>query len=120
MIDPSDQSYTWSDNRRGALIGHLPRRRIAKIIDALRKLDERLKGKSLRRHRRTTRRCRIPIGPLAPNGDAASRWLAQDQRLGRTNTPGFEDGKTLPSKGMEWMTHLSPSQRLVEYLGSSR
>ena len=91
---------------------------MSKIVNELRKLDERLEGKSLRRIA-TTRRCRIPIGPLAPHGDAAPRWLTQDQRLGRTDTPSFEDGKTLPSQGMEGMSNLSPSQRLVAYLGSS-
>lgn len=93
---------------------------MAEIIDELRELDERLKSKSLGRYGRTVRRCRIPIGPLAPNRDAAPRWLAQNQRLGRADTPGFEDGKTLPSKGMEWVTHLSPSQRLGWNLGSPR
>ena len=86
---------------------------MSKIVNEIRKLDERLEGKALGYHWRSTRRCRIPISPLAPNGDAAPRWLTQDQRLGYADTPGLEDGKTLPSKGMEWVTHLSPSQRLV-------
>ena len=90
---------------------------MSKIVNERCKLDERLEGKSLSR---TTRRCHIPIGPLAPNGDAPPRWLAQDQRLGRADTPRFEDGKALPSKGMEGVTHLSPSQRLSGDLGSSR
>ena len=92
---------------------------MSKIVNELCKLDERLEGKSLRRNR-GTRRCRIPIGPLAPNSDAASRWLAQNQRLGRTDTPRLKHGETLSSKGMEWMKNLSPSQRLSGNLGSSR
>lgn len=92
---------------------------MSKIVDELRKLDERLKGKSLRRIA-TTRRCRIPVGPLAPHGDAAPCRLSEDQRLDRTDTPGFEDGETLPSKGVKGVAHFSPSQNLVGDLGSSR
>lgn len=92
---------------------------MSEIVNELRELDERLKGKSLRRIG-TARRGRIPVGPLAPHGDAAPCRFAQDQGLGCTDTPRLEDGKTLPSKGMEWVTHLSPSQRLVGNLGSSR
>ena len=91
---------------------------MSKVVNELGKLDERLEGKSLR-CRRTTPRCCIPIGPLPPNRDAAACWFAEDQCLGSTNPPGFEDGETLPAKGMEWVTHLSPSQRLVGDLGSS-
>ena len=91
---------------------------MSKVVNELGKLDEQLEGKFLRRDR-ITRRRRIPIGPLAPNGDAAPCGLAQDQRLGRTDTPSFENRKSLPSKGMEWMTDLSPSQGLVGNLGSS-
>jgi hypothetical protein len=90
---------------------------MSKVVNELCKLNERLEGQSLRRNR-TTPRCRIPIGPFPPNRDAAPCWFAEDECLGSTNTPGFEDGETLPSKGMEWMTHFSPSQRLVWNLGS--
>jgi hypothetical protein len=92
---------------------------MSEIVNELCELDERVEDKSLRRTR-TARRCRIPIGPLASNGDAAPCRLAKDQRLGRTDTPGFEDGKALPSKRVKGMAHLSPSQRLVGNLGSSR
>jgi hypothetical protein len=93
---------------------------MSKIINELCKLDERLEGKALGYHWRSTRRRRIPISPLAPHGNAAPCRLSEDQRLGRTDTPGFEDGKTLPSKGMKGVAHFSPSQRLVGRLGSSR
>ena len=93
---------------------------MSKVVDELCKLDKRLEGKELGYHWRSTRRCSIPISPLAPNGNAAPCWLTQDQRLSRTDAPGFEDGKTLPSKGMKGVAHFSPSQRLVGRLGSSR
>jgi hypothetical protein len=92
---------------------------MSKIVHQICKLDERLEGKPLRHRRRTTRCCWIPISPLATNSDAAPCWLAQDQRLGRADTPGFEDGETLPSKGMKGVAHFSPSQRLIGTLGSS-
>ena len=71
------------------------------------------------RHRRVTRRCRVPIGPFAPNSNAAASRFTQYQRLGPADTPGFKDGETLPFQGMEGMSNLSPSQRLVGNLGSS-
>lgn len=61
---------------------------MSEIVNELYQLDERLEGKSLRRSR-TTSRPRIPIGPLTANRDTAPRRLAQDQRLGRADTPGF-------------------------------
>jgi hypothetical protein len=92
---------------------------MTEIVDEFRKLEQRLEGKSLGRHRRITGGWRIPISPLTPNGDAAASGVTQNQRLGPSDTPGFENGITLPPKGMEWVAHFSPSQRLVENLGSS-
>ena len=92
---------------------------MTEIVDKLRKFEQGLEGKLLGRHRRATRRCRIPISPLTSNSNAPASRFAQDQRLGPADTPGFEDGETLPSQGMEGMSNLSPSQRLVGNLGSS-
>lgn len=91
---------------------------MAEIVNEFCKLDERLEGKSLRRGRATPRPW-IPIGPLTANRDAAPRGFAQDQRLGRADTTSFEDREPLPSKRVERVTHLSPSQRLAGNLGSS-
>jgi hypothetical protein len=90
---------------------------MTQIVDELCKLKEGLEGKLARQHPEVTR-CRVPIGPLAPDGKAAARGLTQDQRLGPADTPSFEDGEPLPSQGVEGMSDLSPSQRLVGYLGS--
>jgi len=77
---------------------NLRRGRMAQIIDQLCKLKQRFENKLTGRHRiGSTRRCRVPIGPLAPNGKAAARRFTQDQRLGPADTPGFEDGEPLPS-----------------------
>jgi hypothetical protein len=71
---------------------------MTKIVDEFRKLEQRLEGKLLgRRHRMTTRGCRIPVSPLTSNGDAAAREVAQNQRLGRSDAPSFKNGETLPS-----------------------
>jgi hypothetical protein len=93
---------------------------MSKIVNELRKLKKRPQSKSLRRSQ-ATRRCPVPVpvGPFTPNRNTAPRWFTQDQRLDRANTPGLEHKKTLTSKRMEWVTNLSPSQRLVGDLGSS-
>lgn len=91
---------------------------MSKIVNQLRKLKQQLEDKSLRRSQ-TTRRCRIPVGPLTPNRDTAPRRFAQDRRLDPANTPGLEHKKTLTSKRVKRVTNLSPSQRLVGDLGSS-
>jgi hypothetical protein len=93
---------------------------MAQVIDQLRKLEQRLENKLTRRHRKRTRRCRVPIGPLAPNSNAAASGFTQDQRLGPADTPGFKDGETLAFQRVEWMSNFRPSQRLVGNLGSSR
>jgi hypothetical protein len=99
---------------------NLRRRWMTEVVNELRKFEQKLEGQLLGRPRRDTRRCRVPIGPLAPNGKAAASGFTQDQRLGPADTPGFEDGETLPSQGMEGMSNLSPSQRFIGNLGSSR
>ncbi len=92
---------------------------MTEIVDELRKLEERLDCQLLRRLGRVSRRCHIPISPLTPHSDAAASRFTQDERLGPADTPGFKDGETLPSQGMEGMSNLSPSQRVVGYRGSS-
>ena len=92
---------------------------MAQVVDQLRKFEQRLENKLTGRHRKGTRRCRVPIGPLAPNSNAAASRFTQDQRLGPADTPSFEDGETLPSQGVEGMSNLSPSQGLVGNLCSS-
>jgi hypothetical protein len=69
---------------------------MTEIVDEFRKLEQGLEGKLLGRHRRITRGCRIPISPLTPNGDAAAAGVAQNQRLGPSDTPGLKNGKPLP------------------------
>ena len=91
-----------------------------KVVDELRKLEQRLENKLTRRHCKGTLRCRVPIGPLAPNSNAAASRFTQDQRLGPADTPGFKDRETLAFERVEWMLNFCPSQRLVANLGSSR
>ena len=93
---------------------------MAEVVDQLRKLEQRLENKLTGRHCKGTRRCRVPIGPLAPNSNAAARRFAQDQRLGAADTPGFKDRETLAFQWMERMSNFRPSQRPVGNLGSSR
>jgi len=93
---------------------------MAEIVDQLRKLEQRLENKLAGRHRRVSRHRRIPIGPLAPNSNTAASRLAQDQRLGPADTPGFKDLETLALERVERVSNLRPSQRLVDNLGSSR
>lgn len=72
------------------------------------------------RHRMgSTRRCRVPIGPFTPNGNAAARRFAQDQRLGPADTPGFKDQETLAFERVERVSNFCPSQRLVANLGET-
>ena len=93
---------------------------MTEIVDEFRKLKQRFEGKLLgRRHRITTRGCRIPISPLTSNGDAPASRVAQNQRLGLSDAPGFKDRETVAFQRVEWMSNFSPSQRLVGYLGSS-
>jgi hypothetical protein len=93
---------------------------MTEIVDEFRKLEQRLEGKLLGRHPRITRGCRIPISPLTPNGDAAASGVAQNQRLGPSDTASFKNGETLAFQRVEWMSNFCPSQRLVGNLGSSR
>jgi hypothetical protein len=93
---------------------------MAEVVDELRQLEQRLENKLTGRHCKGTRRCHVPIGPLAPNSNAAASRFTQDQRLGPADTPGFKDGKTLAFQRVEWMSNFRPSQRLVGNLGSSR
>jgi hypothetical protein len=70
---------------------------MTEIVDKFRKLEQRLEGKLPgRRHRITTRGCRIPISPLTSNGNAPASGIAQNQRLGPPDTPSFKNGETLP------------------------
>lgn len=69
---------------------------MTEIVDEFRKLEQGLEGKLLGRHRRITRGCRIPISPLTSNSNAAASGVAQNQRLGRADTPSFKNGETLP------------------------
>ncbi len=85
---------------------------MTQIVNEFRKLEQRLEREQARRHR-GRRRCCVPIGPLAPNSNAAASRFTQDQRLGLADTSGFQNGETLPSEGMIGMSNLSPSQRLV-------
>jgi hypothetical protein len=91
---------------------------MTQIVDQSCEFEKALYGQPLGRHGRLTRRRHIPVGPFTSNRDAAACRLTQDQRLGFANTPGFEDRKALSLQGMEWMSNLSPSQRLVGNLGS--
>jgi hypothetical protein len=93
---------------------------MAEVVDQLRKLKERFESKLAGRHRGGTRCPRLPIGPFTPNGNAAARGFAQDQRLGPANTPGFKDRETLAFQRVERMSNFCPSQRLIGNLGSSR
>ena len=93
---------------------------MTEIVDKLRKFEQGLEGKLLGRHRRATRRCRIPISPFTSNSNAPASRFAQDQRLDAADTPGLKDRETLAFQGMEGVADLSPSQRLVGNLGSSR
>jgi hypothetical protein len=94
---------------------------MAEVVDQLRKLKERLESKLTGRHRNGgTRCCRVPIGPFTPNGNAASRRFAQDQRFAPADTPGFKDRETLAFQRVERMSNFCPSQRLIGNLGSSR
>jgi hypothetical protein len=93
---------------------------MSKILDELRKLEQKLDRQLLGPRRCNTRGCRVPIRPFTPNSKAAANGFAQDQRLGAADTPGFKDREALPFQRVEGMSNLSPSQRLVGYLGSSR
>lgn len=94
---------------------------MAEVVDQLRKLEERLETKLTGRHRvAATGLSRAPISPFPPNGDAASRWFAQDQRLSSADTSGFKDRETLAFQWMERVSNFCPSQRLTGNLGSSR
>ena len=93
---------------------------MAEVVDQLRKLKERLERKLAGRHRGRTRCCRAPIGPFTPNGKAAARGFAKNQRLGPADTPGFKDRETLAFQRVERMSNFCPSQRLVGNLGSAR
>jgi hypothetical protein len=94
---------------------------MAEVVDQLRKLKERLESKLAGRYRSSgTRRCRVPIGPFTPNGNAAALGFAQDQRLGPADTAGFKDRETLAFQGVERVSNFCPSQRLIGNLGSSR
>jgi hypothetical protein len=91
---------------------------MTEIVDESCEFEKALNGQPLSRHHRLTRCCHIPIGPFTTNSDAAACRFTQDQRLGFADTPGFKDREALPLQGMEWMSNLSPSQRLVGNLGS--
>jgi hypothetical protein len=91
-----------------------------KVVDKSCEFEKVLEGQLLGRHSRFARCFHIPIGPFTSNSDAAACRLTQDQRLGVTDTPGFKDREALTLQGMEWMSNLSPSQRLVGNLGSPR
>jgi hypothetical protein len=91
---------------------------MTEIVDKLCELKQRLKGQLPGRRRTTPCRSGVPVGPLTPDGDTAAYRLPQDQCLDPADAPRLEDGKTLPSKRMEGVTYLSPSQRLVGTLGS--
>jgi hypothetical protein len=93
---------------------------MAEVVDQLRKLKEGLESELARWHRGGTHFCRVPIGPFTPNGNAAARRFAQDQRLCPANTPGFKDRETLAFQRVERMSNFCPSQRLIGNLGSSR
>jgi hypothetical protein len=94
---------------------------MTEVVDQLRKLQKALESKLTGRRRNSgTRCCRVPISPFTPNGNAAARRLAQDQRLGSTDTSGFKNRETLALQRMEGMSDFGPSQRLVGFLGSSR
>ncbi len=67
-----------------------------------------------------TRRCRVPIGPFTPDGNAAASGFAQDQRLGPADTSGFKDQETVAFERVERVSNFCPPQRLVANLGSSR
>jgi hypothetical protein len=99
---------------------NLHRRRMKKIVDKPRKLEQTLDRQLLGPRRCDTRGWRVPIGPFTPNGNAAASRFAQDQRLAPAHTPRFKDGESLTTQGMEGVPNLSPSQRLVGNLGSSR
>jgi hypothetical protein len=93
---------------------------MAQVVDELRKLEQTLENKLTGRHRiGSTRRCRVPISPFTPNGNAAASRFTQDQCLGSAYTPGLKDGETLAFQRVEWMLNFCPSQRLVGNLGSS-
>ena len=92
---------------------------MAQVLDQFRQLNEGLENQLLGRHRRvSTRRCRVPIGPFTPHGNAAARRLAQDQRLSPADPPSFEDREPLAFERMERMSNFCPSQRLFANLGS--
>jgi len=99
---------------------NLRRRRMAQVIDQLCKFEERLEDKLTGWHRGVSRRRCIPVGPLAPNRNAAARGFTQDQCLGPADSPGFKDRETLASQWVERMSNFCPSQRLIANLGSSR
>jgi hypothetical protein len=93
---------------------------MAEVIDELGELEQILENKLTGRHGKGTRRCRVPVRPLAPNSNAAASRFAQDQRLGPGDPPGLKDRETLAFQRVEWMSNFCPSQRLVGNLGSSR
>jgi len=92
---------------------------MTEILDQLRKLQKRLEGQLRRRRRQSTRRSAVPVGPLTPHSYAAAHWLPQDQRLGPRDASGLQNREALPSKRVEGVANLSPSQRIVGNLGSS-
>jgi len=52
-----------------------------------------------------------PIRPLAGNADTAKVGLTNNQRVDARYTPLLEYFEAMPSKGVERMTYLRPSQR---------